>query len=421
MLPPILAVPAACVLLQEPSAGTRQEEEHAATLEERVAELEARLAASEAGGWDIAWQDGLRFDSRDGLHSIQWGGLIHLDAGFYRGDDDYPGDLEDALGFRRLRLQTRGRVWGRVTFQLQLDFQNEDLLLRNAWIGLTGTPLGELRLGHQKEPFGLEWLTPSPNLTFTERGLTNAFAYVFDTGVLAHDAFAAERATWALGVFRPSDDRGLSRGEGDATWVGRATWLPLCDDGGRDLVHVGAAVKLQGDDDGRIAYSSSPETSFVGQVASVELTDADGATLLGAEAAWVRGPFSLQGEYMLSVVERPGANPGYSAFYVYGSWFPSGESRVYDRCLGVFGRLVPQSPFGAGGSGAWEVAARYSALDLSDPNGPSTDELSDVTLGLSWYLDRNARVMADWVHSLYRSSAAEADAELLTLRLQLDF
>ena len=51
-----------------------------------------------------------------------------------------------------------------------------------------------------------------------------------------------------------------------------------------------------------------------------------------------------------------------------------------------------------GGYGVFEVAARYSSIDLRDKltTGGSED---DVTAGINWYPDRNIRVMADYVHA----------------------
>ena len=48
--------------------------------------------------------------------------------------------------------------------------------------------------------------------------------------------------------------------------------------------------------------------------------------------------------------------------------------------------------------GAWEIALRYSHLDLSD-SGVTGGLLNDVTVGLNWYLFHNLRWFLNYVYS----------------------
>jgi len=50
----------------------------------------------------------------------------------------------------------------------------------------------------------------------------------------------------------------------------------------------------------------------------------------------------------------------------------------------------------SGGRGAYEVAARYSYLDL-DSGTIAGGKLHDLTLGLNWYANRNMRMMFNYV------------------------
>ena len=49
-----------------------------------------------------------------------------------------------------------------------------------------------------------------------------------------------------------------------------------------------------------------------------------------------------------------------------------------------------------GGPGAWELAARYSYLEL-DSSGIDGGILHDWTLGLNWYLSHNVRAMLGYI------------------------
>ena len=97
--------------------------------------------------------------------------------------------------------------------------------------------------------------------------------------------------------------------------------------------------------------------------------DVDYFTLFGGELAGVYGPFSAQGEYLRADVDRDtGGDLGFDGYYGYVSWFLTGESRNYRPDRGVFDILQPHKPFSlkSGAWGAWELAVRYSGLDLSD-------------------------------------------------------
>jgi phosphate-selective porin OprO/OprP len=64
---------------------------------------------------------------------------------------------------------------------------------------------------------------------------------------------------------------------------------------------------------------------------------------------------------------------------------------------------VPANPFSlAGGWGAWEIAGRYSTIDLNDrlalANGIAGGRQTVYTLALNWYINRNVRLMFDYLH-----------------------
>jgi phosphate-selective porin OprO/OprP len=73
----------------------------------------------------------------------------------------------------------------------------------------------------------------------------------------------------------------------------------------------------------------------------------------------------------------------------------------------------------AGGRGAWQVAARCSCLDLDD--GPSSDQVDDVTLGVNWYLSPNARVTLNYIHSWVDAAGGDEAADIALLRFQVDW
>lgn len=102
------------------------------------------------------------------------------------------------------------------------------------------------------------------------------------------------------------------------------------------------------------------------------------------------------------------------------SYFLTGESRPYKKSAGCFDRVRPKKNFawkGERGPGAWELAGRYSWLDLDDA-AVDGGTLQDFTLGLNWHLNPNTRVMWNYIHA---NAEDQGDADIFGMRLQIDF
>ena len=134
---------------------------------------------------------------------------------------------------------------------------------------------------------------------------------------------------------------------------------------------------------------------------------AESIHLVGVEAAWVRGSFSLQRELeQAHVLGSPGEAERFSGSYVQVSYFLTGEHRRYIHSKGAFGSVAPK-----GRLGAFEVAARFSHLKLRE-------SAANLTLGLNWYLIRNFRVMFNTIHSNLPTSGR---SHIYQVRFQINF
>ena len=87
----------------------------------------------------------------------------------------------------------------------------------------------------------------------------------------------------------------------------------------------------------------------------------------------------------------------------------------------------------AHGKGAWEVAVRYSHLDLDD-NSISGGVLNDLTFGVNWYTNAYTKIVFNYVHSWRQSPtsppsivgngpavAVNSEANAFGFRAQMDF
>jgi phosphate-selective porin OprO/OprP len=418
------------------------------TTETRVQELEAsveqikeeRPPAADSEEWALMrkwltdkstlrpyWKDGLRLDSADGAFKLKIGGRIQNDWAYYCTDGKNVGkadanDFDEGVEFRRARLYVSGSIYDDIEFKAQYDFAGGDSDFKDVYLGFTKVPyVGGIRIGHFKEPFSLEELTSSKYITFMERGLPNVFAPSRNTGVMLHNAFLDDRMTWAAGVFRQTDDFGDGVGGRDYNVTARLTGLPWYEEDGKRLLHLGAGYTHQNYEDDVIRFRERPESHLAPRVVDTGEFPAEYGDLLGAELAWVHGPFSLQGEYVHAFMQGAGrfiGDPDFWGAYLQASYFLTGEHRPYKTANGTFGNVKPLRNFGKdGGAGAWEVAARYSYLTLNDA-GVDGGRLRDFTLGLNWYLNPNLRIMWNY---LFADPSEGSEVDIFQMRLQLAF
>jgi phosphate-selective porin OprO/OprP len=100
----------------------------------------------------------------------------------------------------------------------------------------------------------------------------------------------------------------------------------------------------------------------------------------------------------------------------------------YDVAYAVFGGLeiADEDRIGRGGAGGWEVAARWSFLDL-DTAGLGGGRQHNATVGLNWHPEKNLRVMLNYVRAFgddlrgEGGRRARADADIVQVRLQIAY
>jgi len=378
--------------------------------------------AEDKARWELEWKNSFRLTSADGDIELRFGGRIQNDWAFYDADrrlEPVLGELEDGTEFRRARLFFQGELWHAVEFKAQYDFAGGDAEFKDVYLGLIDLPgIGGVRVGHYKEPFSLEEQTSSKYLLFMERSTAvEAFSPSRNNGFMVGHGAGGDRLTWHLGAFKDVDDFG-DRLTDEWNLTGRVTGLPLYGDEGRRVVHLGLAVSDRSPNGDLVRFRSRPESHLAPRFVDTGVRAADGVTLVDLEAAVVHGPLVAQGEWIQAEVDALGsADPSFDGYYVALGWVLTDEHHPYSKSSGAFGRLSPSKSFRQGGTGAWELAVRYSSLDLTD-GAVRGGELTDWTLGLNWYLFSNVRTMLNYVHADLEN-VGEADA--LQMRFQIDF
>ena len=397
------------------------------TLAERVEKLET--AADETpkpSPYDLKafWKEGLRLESQNGDFKLKLGGRTAVDAAWFDDDTELQqafGNQQDGIGFRRAYLYMSGLINGWIEYKSEYEFAGSQVGFEDVYVGFTKIPyLGKVRFGHIDEGFGLELRTSNRHTTFMERALTHAIIPGTETGVLAKNLIMDDRVFFNVGIFRDTD-HGAHSGDGAYNVTGRLVGLPINRNDGTELLHLGIAGSHR-NPDGPVRFRSKPEANL-SSFRYVDTGDilVDDEDLLGLEFAWIHGPLSLQSEYVLDSVDtQQGGDANISAWYAFVSYFLTGESRFYDLGSATFDRPKVKKNFREGGPGAWEVAARFSSIDLED-NIAHGGKQDDVTLGLNWYFNPNTKLMFNYIRALIDHDLYDGNLDLFQMRAQIDF
>ena len=375
-------------------------------------------AVSSFAGTDLnaSWSNGLSLQSEDKSFKLKIGGRLMDDWAWFSQDDSnevYYGNIQDGTEFRRARIALSGTVYNYIVFKAEFDFAGaakagREVAMKDVYMGITGIPVvGTIQMGHQKEPFGLEIMTSSNYTTFMERAVTTAFGAERNHGIRAQNAFVDDRLTVTAGVFRNTDDGGRGTGDGKYAGTARVTVLPWSDDESGGLLHLGGAYSYR-NPDAEIEFASRPSAHLAPDFVGVEGT-ADAVSFFGGEGAFCYGPFRAQGEYMMAAFDADAAgDPSFMSYYAYASALLTGEHYQYKKPEAVFEGVEPKTNFRQDGTGvgAWELGVRFASLDLNDQDVYG-GEMTDITVGLNWYLTPNARIMFNYVNSSVENIGAE--------------
>jgi phosphate-selective porin OprO/OprP len=441
--------------------------------EEKKEEKPVHWIVGENLGMTARWNNGLWLESADKAFRFHPMGRLHVDLALMKAGDRVQfapggiGRVDDAVAFRRLRLGFEGTIWEVFDFHVEPDYGNtfnaegpgqppiiaNTFATTDAWGQVSHLPwIGNIRAGSVKPALSLEHLTSSRFLDFMERSLMfDAFVGGLDNGFqpgfVVHNTAFDQRATWQLSAtHNQANIFGFNVGDGEYNYCARGTCLPVYEDGGRELLHVGVGVSHRTLDDRQARFRARTLVRNGPAALGTALADlrlaGEGQELIVPELAMVIGPFYMAAEYLGTWVHDtafPLTGPArmnrgtvfFQGAYVEALYFLTGESRPYDRRQGVVTRVIPFENFflvrGSdclvrGGLGAWQVGARYSYLDLND-KGVTGGIVHDMTLGLNWFLNPNMKWQLNY--SLARrdvpGAAGNGIVQGLGVRYAMDF
>lgn len=354
----------------------------------------------------------------------EFGGRIMFDNAFFSESDLLKDsfDTEQSKSgnqFRRLFLYASGNLQPNVEYKLQVNLINGQVGLRDAFIGFNNIPwIGKVRLGQVKEPIRLSVLNSSNYLTFMERSFLTDFLPIRNSGVLLMNDFFKQKISYQLGLFRNSDkntgDDKVS--EEGMVMTGRLTGMPIQDKD--EFLQLGLAASYRQYDENTYSVSSKPEAnlSTISYVAN-HLTDVNNVNIYNSELAYSKESVNFQGEYMWVHVNRFHNVNLFQTFYGQLSWFVTGEHKEIKNSYSGYKRLHPDNNLNKSGMGAWELAVKYSYIDLNDGDVFGGSQ-KDMTLGVNWYVNPSVRCMFNQV---YADVENQGNMHVSQFRVQVDF
>jgi phosphate-selective porin OprO/OprP len=353
----------------------------------------AVLSSIEADKWNAfqsRWVDGVLISalaldrqwlSQDAESIEQFGDLSDFERGTIRG---WRFGVAGTINFDNPWTYNVAFAWN--SFDRGFDTELDEFQFFDYSISIPLSDLITVSIGKQKEPINMDRSMTMVQIASQERhAAADAMFPTRNFGVVINGTALDRRVSWAAGLFNDWLIEGESLDESSTQTVGRVTWLPVLSADESNLVHVGLGIRYSNAKQG-LQYRSRPETGNAPLFVDTELFDANSSTLYNWELGWRNGPLWLMAEYSDNHVDAPSVgNPKFSGYHLSGTWAFSREMRPYRKRSGVFGGLPIAHDVIQGGRGAWEMALRYSSIDLTD--GQVTGgEMDIATAQLNWWL-----------------------------------
>jgi phosphate-selective porin OprO/OprP len=370
----------------------------------------------------------LQVTSADGRFSAALRILAQFDTGYYSQSHaasllptSYAPDFSSGSNFRRMYVGISGRVFGDWTYNANFDFGGSSGTetpghIQSVYLEYDGLGPWGFRIGAYPPPSNLEDSTASGDTIFLERNAPSdlqrnlaggdgrdavtllymgptVFGALSYTGDKIADGAKALAAAGATAAPTFGEQQGL---------VGRASWLPVAGKDVNWLIGVNGTYVIRPPNslaNGAATLATTPGAAARNSISlsdPPELTvDSNGYTLANTTALNAKhltqwgvetagnwdNLYGQAGYYGISVDRSPVAfatttgtqivNPSsdtFGAWYAQATWILTGESRTYNPATGAFTPPRVAHPLnldGSGGAGAFELALRYSDLDLN--------------------------------------------------------
>jgi phosphate-selective porin OprO/OprP len=276
-----------------------------------------------------------------------------------------------------------------------------------------------LSIGKQKEPISMERLMSLINLPLQERSsVADALLDARNFGAVLHGNALGDRMSWAAGIFNNFIDTDQSIDDAATSLAGRITWLPYFAEDERKLLHIGVSARQSNGNTG-YHFQSRPEFDKAPMFVDTGLSVADKVRQYNLELSWRDGPFWVAAEYVNADVDSPSdGDLNFDGYQITGSWIITGEIRDYRYKGGTFGPVPVARSVYQNGKGAWELAGRWSSVDLTDGTVDG-GEMDILSAGINWWLTPTFMLNLNYRYIVIDRLGLEGTANGAMLRLLL--
>jgi phosphate-selective porin OprO/OprP len=440
-----------------------------------AAQTQTRLAKQEQPVWSFA---GGRptITSSDGRFSLAIRAIGQFDTAYYMQDahatqlaaGNGP-DLSSGSNFRRVQLGLQGKVFGDWSYFFNYDFAgsggNETPgHIQQAYVEYDGFAPFAVRIGAFPPSAGLEDNTGSPDTIFLERNSPSDMARNIAGGDGRDGIGIIYSGDRWYGALTYTGDKIQDAGVFDEqqALVGRLSNLAFSSDDTKVVVSANGTYVFKVADTAAgmgaprtITLSDPPELTVDNtgtKLVSTGALNAEDVWQWGVESAvqW-QNVYAQAGYFGFGVDLRgvtPASSQNFDGWYLQGTWVLTGESRNYNTASGAFSNPKPRVNFSraSDGWGAWELAGRYSDLNLNDNAGSIGSALPAGgnrggdqriwTAALNWYpnsvlkfalqwqtidVDRIGTIPAGFGHGTLSNAQVGQSLNTVSLRSQIAF
>ena len=381
--------------------------------DERREAAAAAAKSNDPNKISCGYKDGYKCKSKDGQFGFQIAGRIQQD---YR-DYDSTSTGTDEMAIRRLYFGIKGHVYGDWKYELTRNWA--DAANEYAFIQYAGNKNANVRIGSQKFSYSFEEITSSRFTDFVERSIVNGMVIGKDRGISVFGEPIKNQFAYAVGYFN-----GNAKSSDDNNGKGKLVRLAynITGDAGKKagkVLHVDIARAVVGNPlDNAKDVSNEMKSSTKGWDTTQPTADSkDTFTNFGMAAIY--NNFKLQGERNKYNIKSGSTDGAINTHYIALNYLITGERYADNYSLGGMKAINPNSTFGNGGTGAWEIGIRKSGFNVEDTLGGSGTRSggSSTTYGIKWIPNHKVRFILNAISTDYGTTQEDA----YILRTQLDF
>lgn len=390
---------------------------------------EASSGTPTLAGWTE--KNGFYLRSADEDFYLRLTGQIQTDYRAYLDHGDFT-DIDTFL-VRRARLGIEAEVFRNYEFRLLPDFSNAQgpgvfaqTRLQDAYMNVHYWDAFQVEAGKFKQPFSYEQLIQDRFVPTLERSLIDQLVPARDVGLMIHGRdLLGKRLDYGVSVsngeingdFDTANPKDVNARIAVRPLAAAERWPGL------QLLQFGIAV-TSGIEQEPINPTTLRTPATVPWFQFNATVQANGLrNRYSPEIVYFNGPLGFAAQYfhqdqkIATSVNGPVQGVPFDGFYVLVTVLLTGEERTtYSAPIAPLRPFDPRRPLAC--SGAWELVARCSRLDVGDNvftavpiGGGATASLAnpalfssgatEVTLGFNWYLNRNVRVQFNWEHAWF--------------------